>query len=73
MDDNKISLVNTRGRVIWIAQKEVPALLQQGFRLIHNPKESYYPDMDTTINRGQVDSNPQDLGEDSSFLEILVI
>ena len=46
MNDIQVSLVNPRGRVIWISAKEAPELVAKGFKHIPNPKQDYYPQYD---------------------------
>ena len=52
MDDpNRLySLVNTRGRVIWVHEWDLDAKLMEGCRRITNPKETWYPAYDQTLN-----------------------
>lgn len=42
----EVSMVNTRGRVVWIDEVKVVELRDQGWRIIVNPKERYYPQYD---------------------------
>jgi len=48
-DDILVSLVNTRGRIVWVENSKVPKLRQEGWRVIVNPKEIYYPQYDVSI------------------------
>ena len=45
-EGNQISLVNTRGRVVWVDESKVRQLREVGWRIIVNPKETYYPNFD---------------------------
>ena len=49
MDKVQISMVNTRGRVVWVDEPKVRDLREQGWRIIINPKETYYPQYDQTL------------------------
>lgn len=51
------SLVNTRGRVIWVRDWEVDMLRAQGAKIIRNPKEDYYAEFDV---EGKNSSNNRD-------------
>lgn len=46
-----ISVVNPRGRVMWVKPWEVDNLRKQGCRLIINPREEYYPEYDNELNK----------------------
>lgn len=50
--NRQISVVNTRGRVVWIHPWEIDLHRQQGAKVIHNPKQSYYPEYDQELNGG---------------------
>lgn len=55
---DKISLINKRGRVVWVDQTQVQGLMDQGFQVISNPKQTYYPQYDQDLNKGQKISLP---------------
>lgn len=48
-----ISVINTRGRTMWIKPKEWDNLRRQGCRLIQNPREEYYPEWDQELNKSK--------------------
>lgn len=45
-------MVKTDGKVIWIDEARSLEFIEQGWRFIQNPKETYYPQYDQTIGRG---------------------
>ena len=47
--DITLSMVNTRGRVVWVEEDKVIKLRQEGWRVIVNPKENYYPQYDQSL------------------------
>ena len=47
-----ISVVNSRGRVMYVKTWELENIRRQGGRVISNPKEDYYREMDQELNRG---------------------
>lgn len=51
-----ISLINPRGRVTMVRLWEVAMLKTQGWRIINNPKEDYYPQFDQTLTNHFVDA-----------------
>lgn len=51
----EISMVNTRGRVVWVEERRIPELRDQGWRIIVNPKETYYPQFDQTTGTAKED------------------
>lgn len=48
-------MVNPRGRVIWVDEDRVNQLREDGWRIIVNPKELYYPQYDQTQGRPKED------------------
>lgn len=46
-----VSMVNPRGRVTEIDEKKVSSFIEKGFKVVINPKEKYYPDLDKNINK----------------------
>lgn len=53
-DPNRvISMVNPRGRVTWVRRWEIHMLREQGYRIINNPKEEYYPEYDQTSHNAE--------------------
>ena len=44
-------MVNARGRVMWLRPWEVENIRKQGGRVISNPKEEYYPELDMELNK----------------------
>lgn len=58
------TLINTRGRVATVRMWEVPMLRAQGWRVINNPKEDYYPAYDLTLTQHFVEDLP---GSDSTI------
>lgn len=68
----QISLVNTRGRVIWVDEKQAKELINDGMIQVFNPKHSYYPQYDKFADNRNVDPVP--INEDSeNFLKTEVI
>ena len=65
MAENQISMVNQRGRVVWVDEHKVPELRDQGWRIIVNPKEAYYPQYDQTIGKTKED----EVGASTKVLE----
>ena len=49
-DQIQVSMVNTRGRVVWVEESKVRDLREQGWRVIVNPREQYYPQYDQSLN-----------------------
>lgn len=46
-NEGLVSVINKRGRVIWLPQREVPkAIKDQGMRIFPNPKQTYYSEYD---------------------------
>ena len=46
MDDYRVPMINTRGRVIWIPMSQVSERKENGWTKIENPKQDYYPQYD---------------------------
>ena len=44
--ETQVSMINKRGRVVWVEGNKVAALRDEGWRVIVNPKETYYPQYD---------------------------
>lgn len=61
----EVSMVNTRGRVVWIEEVKVVELRDQGWRIIVNPKEKYYPQYDQSTGKVAED----EVGADTKVLE----
>lgn len=55
MAENQVSMVNTRGRVVWIEESKIVDLRDQGWRMIVNPKELYYPQYDQSQGKVKED------------------
>lgn len=53
--DITLSMVNTRGRVVWVEEDKVVKLRQEGWRVIVNPKENYYPQYDQSLTKVKED------------------
>lgn len=53
-----VSMVNTRGRVMWIHGWEIDNLRKQGCKVIYNPREEYYPQYDLSIEQARPDKDP---------------
>lgn len=49
-NDALVSLINKRGRIIWVESKEIPALIKLGLKEFPNPKQDYYPDYDQSFS-----------------------
>lgn len=49
MTEPQVSMVNVRGRVVWVDESKVSDFRDMGWRIIVNPKESYYPQYDQTL------------------------
>jgi len=64
-DDILVSLVNTRGRIVWVENSKVPKLRQEGWRVIVNPKEIYYPQYDVSIGKVKED----EIGDTTQVLD----
>lgn len=64
-------MINTRGRVVWIKSWEVPMEKDKGSKMIHNPKESYYPAYDVELNRGIFVPDITDNYEESDILDVM--
>ena len=55
MAEVQISMINSRGRVVWVDESRVTGLREIGWRVIVNPKEKYYPQYDQIITNRQPD------------------
>jgi hypothetical protein len=79
MSEVKVSMVNTRGRVVWVEESRIGGLRGEGWRIIVNPKETYYPQYDQTaggkLKDDEVGGNTRVLENDSysNQLGIVVI
>jgi hypothetical protein len=49
--NQEITLINTRGRVVRVKRWEVPLCREQGMKIIVNPKQEYYPEFDSENQR----------------------
>lgn len=54
-ENSLVSLVNTRGRVMWVRAWEIDNLRRQGCKVIYNPKEEYYPQYDLSVDQVKPD------------------
>ena len=70
--ENKISLINNRGRIVWVHSRDLKTHLAQGMRIFPNPKESYYPEYDTQFN-APGDQPPIPSENESSKLAVIRI
>lgn len=52
-EDSMISMVNVRGRVIWVHRWEVDIERQRGSKVISDPRQDYYPQYDQELNKGR--------------------
>lgn len=64
-NDILISMINTRGRVVWVEESKVPGLRQEGWRIVVNPKENYYPQYDHSTGKVQED----DIGDSTRVID----
>lgn len=55
MTSVSVSMVNPKGRVVWVDEIRVNQLRDEGWRIIVNPKESYYPQYDQSQGRAKED------------------
>lgn len=66
------SMINNRGRVTFVTLNEVELRRNQGWKVVNNPKQDYYPEFDTSAGGRSApetileDLNPEDVlpGED---------
>ncbi len=73
MDENRISMIGVDGKVRWIDQLKVTEFREKGWRVIVNPKETYYPQYDQALNKpkeDEVGTNTQVLDNDN-FKDLL--
>lgn len=49
----KISMVNTRGRIVWVDSRNVKQAIEQGMRIFPHPKETYYPEYDEQFTKSE--------------------
>lgn len=66
-----ISMVNRRGRVIWIKKWELEGERAKGSRVIINPKEDYYPTYDLELNKESI--VPDNLIENIEASDVLEV
>lgn len=64
-----INLLNPRGRVITVPLYLKISLLAQGYKLIMNPKEEWYPQHDKRVNESN-DLNVLENIEEGNILEV---
>ena len=55
MSEVQVSMINTRGRVVWVDNNKVKEMRDIGWRIIVNPKEKYYPQYDQTVGKAKED------------------
>lgn len=67
------SMVNTRGRVVWVKYWEVALEKERGSKIIHNPRETYYPQYDQELNRINNSAEITDNYEEKEVLEVIEI
>jgi hypothetical protein len=67
--NGETSMVNTRGRVMWVNTWEIDVLRGQGAKVIFNPKQDYYPQYDLSLNPPIADIVEYDI-ESSGVLEV---
>ena len=51
MIEETISLINKRGRIIKVRKEDLKRSLALGLRIFPNPKEEYYPNLDSEFNK----------------------
>ena len=67
-------MINSRGRRVTVEMDDVPHKELDGWVFKPDAKEEYYPDMDTSINKGKIVSHR--FGEsidDTQSLEIIIL
>lgn len=57
--DIKVSMIATDGKVRWVDQDKSSEFVERGWRMVMNPKETYYPQYDQALNKKPV---PDDVG-----------
>lgn len=68
----QVSMVNNRGRIVYVDSKDIKGAIEQGMRLFPDPKEEYYPEYDESYTRSQEQPPlPSEIGIEK--LEVRVI
>ena len=62
------TLINPKGRVVFVHNAEVEIRRAQGWKIINNPRQDYYPEWDTSAG-GR--SAPENIIDDLSDSDIL--
>lgn len=71
MNDNyKIKMLNPTGRVVDVYARMKDQLIKQGFKMIVNPREEYYPSHDKQNSGYWKDQNVIENIQIDNFLEV---
>ena len=74
MNDNQIiTMVNKRGRVMYVKRWEIDNLKTQGCKIIFNPKEEYYAIYDEELNKRTISNNIIENIDNSDILQTIEI
>ena len=77
MQDNPsdiITMINKRGRVVRVRRWEVPLCKEQGMKIIVNPKQEYYYELDSENSRSiPLTDNLAENIDDGAALEVELV
>lgn len=63
--ENKISMVGIDGKVRWVEESKASDFIDKGWRVITNPKEVYYPNLDQRLR----EVKPDEIGHGTKVVE----
>lgn len=76
-----VTMINTRGRLCYVSNSEVPLRKQQGclehngehkWQIIINPKRNYYPEYDCSNPHNKIVISKGDINEDEESKNYLI-
>ena len=65
-----VDLISTDGSLKHIPAYLVDEMQKKGWRIVHNPKRTYYPEYDTTSPHYKKE---QEVSEDSDMLQVTIL
>ena len=72
-EEIKLSMINSRGRIVFIDKRQLKEAIEQGLRLFPNPKEKYYPELDSELNKQAKDIPIPGIENDPEKLVVIVL